>query len=306
MSAPGYASRCRGRARSWTGAERSPRVLAHARRSRSGAAQIVAAPESLRAARRRGASVDRLDEGSDDARLLLHPSDRSIDAATPAAAPLFTVHLGAGALTLPRYVAATRPLSRQLVVEFEPDLYAAVLAALPLPAPGRRAGDSSATLATSRTPRVHPVDGRAVHRRRPLGCRRHPPPRREQEFYDRVAARSAPGGVVAVNLLDGHPFTRDGRLRRCARCSNTSRSRSISIPTTRTARWGTSSCSRATARWRSRGTPGCWVRPHRTCSRATSSRTASDRIGASRDGCRRLRFTRSRRPALELASANGR
>jgi hypothetical protein len=27
-----------------------------------------------------------------------------------------------------------------------------------------------------------------------------------QEFYRRVAARSAAGGVVAVNLLDGHPF----------------------------------------------------------------------------------------------------
>jgi hypothetical protein len=58
---------------------------------------------------------------------------RALDAAAEAGAPLFTVHLGAGALTLARYVEATRPGSPQLVVEFEPALYAAVIAELARP-----------------------------------------------------------------------------------------------------------------------------------------------------------------------------
>ncbi len=58
---------------------------------------------------------------------------RAMDAAAEPGAPLFTVHLGAGALTLARYVEATRAGSPQLVVEFEPALYDAVIAALPLP-----------------------------------------------------------------------------------------------------------------------------------------------------------------------------
>ena len=37
--------------------------------------------------------------------------------------PLTAVHLGAGALTLPRYVEATRPGSRQQVIELEPALW---------------------------------------------------------------------------------------------------------------------------------------------------------------------------------------
>lgn len=131
---------------------------------------------------------------------------RAIDAAAPAGAPVFTVHLGAGALTLTRYVEATRPGSRQLVVEFEPDLYAAVLTALPLPAhadvraifgDARDVADSSeATDWTSAKFTVIDLWDAAVIRHRVAS----------REFYARVAARSAPGGVVAVNLLDGHPF----------------------------------------------------------------------------------------------------
>ncbi|MDG4765841.1 fused MFS/spermidine synthase [Solwaraspora sp. WMMD406] len=43
-----------------------------------------------------------------------------IDVAAPAGAPLDVLHLGGGALTLPRYVAATRPGSAQVVVERDP------------------------------------------------------------------------------------------------------------------------------------------------------------------------------------------
>ena len=157
---------------------------------------------------------------------------RAIDAAAEPGAPLFTVHLGAGALTLARYVEATRAGSPQLAVEFEPALYAAVIAALPLP-PGADLrvifGDARAvadadlpdgkrsSAPSSPSPALDAaasgstavdtdwVDARftvvdlwdaAVIRHRVAS----------QEFYRRVAARSAAGGIVAVNLLDGHPF----------------------------------------------------------------------------------------------------
>ncbi|MFI5823014.1 spermidine synthase [Streptomyces rishiriensis] len=47
--------------------------------------------------------------------------------------PLDVLHLGGGALTLPRYVAATRPGSRQDVVEFDRGLLDLVVEHLPLP-----------------------------------------------------------------------------------------------------------------------------------------------------------------------------
>ena len=157
---------------------------------------------------------------------------RAIDAATAPGEPLFTVHLGAGALTLARYVEATRAGSPQLVVEFEPALYAAVIAALPLPAgtdlrvifgdaravaDAEFPGEGRSSVPSSPSSALGPaatgatavdtdwVDARftvvdlwdaAVIRHRVAS----------QEFYRRVAARSAADGVVAVNLLDGHPF----------------------------------------------------------------------------------------------------
>lgn len=162
---------------------------------------------------------------------------RAIDAAAERGAPLFTVHLGAGALTLARYVEATRPGSPQLVVEFEPALYAAVVAALPLP-PGvdlRVVFGDARAVADADLPRTdHPDTDRSAVPEPPspgLGASsmggtavdtdwvdarftvvdlwdaaviRHRVA--SQEFYRRVAARSAAGAVVAVNLLDGHPF----------------------------------------------------------------------------------------------------
>src|SRR4051812_1723704 len=40
---------------------------------------------------------------------------RAVDSLAPAGEPLRCLHLGAGALTLPRYLAVTRPGSEQLV-----------------------------------------------------------------------------------------------------------------------------------------------------------------------------------------------
>ncbi|MFJ6573644.1 spermidine synthase [Streptomyces sp. NPDC091292] len=56
-----------------------------------------------------------------------------IDTAAEPALPLDVLHLGGGALTLPRYVAATRPGSRQDVVEADHGLIGLVATHLPLP-----------------------------------------------------------------------------------------------------------------------------------------------------------------------------
>ncbi len=69
-----------------------------------------------------------------------------LDACSPPGEPLRVVHVGGAAMTLPRYVAATRPRSPQVVLEPEVAMTEAVRAELPLPA---RSGI-----------KVRPVDGR--------------------------------------------------------------------------------------------------------------------------------------------------
>jgi spermidine synthase len=117
--------------------------------------------------------------------------------------PLTAVHLGAGALTLPRYVEATRPGSRQQVIELEPALWDLVRENLPLP--------RGATI------RVRIGDARAGLRRLPAGLRgtvdllvsdvysgaQTPAHLTTVEFYREAAALLAPDGVLLVNVSDG-------------------------------------------------------------------------------------------------------
>ena len=56
-----------------------------------------------------------------------------VDLAAPEGAPVRALHLGAGALTLARYIQATRPGSVQYAVELERELLDSVLKYLPLP-----------------------------------------------------------------------------------------------------------------------------------------------------------------------------
>ena len=62
-----------------------------------------------------------------------------LDVAAPAGEPLRVLHLGGGALTLPRYVTATRPGSSQLIAEADTELMDLVREHLPLnrPKPAR-------------------------------------------------------------------------------------------------------------------------------------------------------------------------
>lgn len=72
-----------------------------------------------------------------------------VDLLAPAGEPVNALHLGGGALTLPRYVAATRPRSRQAVIELDAGLVELVRRELPIEGPTRvrvRTGDARAEL----------------------------------------------------------------------------------------------------------------------------------------------------------------
>ncbi|AAT89770.1 spermine synthase [Leifsonia xyli subsp. xyli] len=120
--------------------------------------------------------------------------------------PITAVHLGAGALTLPRYVAATRPGSRQQVVELESRLVDLVRQELPLPRHAQI--------------RIRHGDARDVVGKLPAGLRgqvdllvidifngsRTPAHVTSVEFYRSAVSLLNPGGIVLVNVADGPPL----------------------------------------------------------------------------------------------------
>src|SRR5215470_14882468 len=57
----------------------------------------------------------------------------AVDAVRPRGKSIDALHLGAGALSLPRYIEATRPGSHQVVIERDAALYEFVRERLPLP-----------------------------------------------------------------------------------------------------------------------------------------------------------------------------
>jgi hypothetical protein len=117
--------------------------------------------------------------------------------------PITALHLGAGALTLPRYVEATRPGSRQQVIELEPALVDLVRAELPLPRGASirmRYGDAREVL--GRLPRgLHGVADLVVVDI--FGGDRIPAHVTSLEFYRKCGAFLAEQGVLLVNVADG-------------------------------------------------------------------------------------------------------
>lgn len=118
--------------------------------------------------------------------------------------PLRLLHVGGAGLTLPRYVATTRPRSPQIVLEPDSALTESVRSALPLP---RRSGI-----------KVRPVDGRSGL----TDVREHsvdavvldayaggavPRELLGVPFFEAVARVLAGAGVFLLNLSDGAPFT---------------------------------------------------------------------------------------------------
>lgn len=117
--------------------------------------------------------------------------------------PITALHLGAGALTIPRYVEATRPGSRQQVIELEPDLVEFVREQLPW---SRRASI-----------RVRHGDAREVLGRLPGGLRgtvdlivvdvfsgaQTPRHVTSVEFYRQAIALLSARGILVANVADG-------------------------------------------------------------------------------------------------------
>ncbi|MFJ8794072.1 spermidine synthase [Streptomyces sp. NPDC102462] len=126
-----------------------------------------------------------------------------VDLAGPPGKPLRAVHLGGGACTLARYVAATRPRSTQQVVERDARLVELVRRRLPL--------DPAARI------RMRSTDARAGLAKVPDGWAdlivtdvfsgaRTPAHLTSTEFLDEVRRALGPTGVYAANLTDGPPL----------------------------------------------------------------------------------------------------
>jgi spermidine synthase len=128
-----------------------------------------------------------------------------LDALAPARpGRLAVTHVGGGGCTLPRYVAATRPGSSQVVLEPDEALIALVRQRLPLPA---RSGI-----------RIRPVDGESGVRALPaagadvlvvdafLGGR-VPAAFTAPPFLGEAARVLRPGGVLLANIPDGPPLS---------------------------------------------------------------------------------------------------
>jgi spermidine synthase len=118
-------------------------------------------------------------------------------------APLDVLHLGGGALTLPRYVAATRPGSQQRVVEIDQPLTDLVRAHLPLPRGARirvRAADARDGLAATRTASMDVVVTDV------FAGARTPAHLTTLEFVSEARRVLRPGGVYLANVADGPPL----------------------------------------------------------------------------------------------------
>ncbi|MEU3476741.1 spermidine synthase [Streptomyces sp. NPDC033754] len=126
------------------------------------------------------------------------------DLAAPPNRPLQAVHLGGGAFTLARYVAATRPRSTQQIVELDGKLVQFVRRELPLDAGARirvRSTDARAGLAKVQDGWADLVIADV------FGGARTPAHLTSTEFLGEVRRVLRPGGFYAANLADGPPLT---------------------------------------------------------------------------------------------------
>jgi spermidine synthase len=128
----------------------------------------------------------------------------AIDLLAPARHPLRVLHLGGGALTLPRYVAATRPGSVQRVVEVDGPLVELVRRSLPWDPRVKvrvRVGDAREAVTGARD------GGYDVVVVDVFAGARTPAHLTSVEFVREVARVLAPGGRLIANVADGGPLT---------------------------------------------------------------------------------------------------
>lgn len=126
-----------------------------------------------------------------------------IDSLAPEGEPITAVHLGGGGLTLPRYVAATRPGSRQQVIELEQDLIDFVREYLPLQKDASiriRYGDAREVLGKLPSGLLGSVDLVVIDI---YSGARTPAHVTTLEFFTEVARLLSPTGVIVINAADG-------------------------------------------------------------------------------------------------------
>ena len=111
--------------------------------------------------------------------------------------PVTALHLGGGACTLPRYVAATRPGSRQIVVELDAALVELVRSQLGTDGFKLKVGEARA-VATTLAPGGSDLVVADVFRGATL-----PMHLTTAEWAQTARGLLAPGGVYAVNVADG-------------------------------------------------------------------------------------------------------
>ncbi|MEV4641517.1 fused MFS/spermidine synthase [Actinoplanes sp. NPDC049548] len=127
----------------------------------------------------------------------------AIDLVAPPGTPLRVLHLGGGALTLPRYVAATRPGSPQRVVEIDGPLVDLVRTALPWDPKAKlrvRVGDAREAVTGMRD------GGYDVAIVDVFAGSRTPAHLASVEFVREVARVLGPGGRLIANVADGPPL----------------------------------------------------------------------------------------------------
>jgi spermidine synthase len=130
-----------------------------------------------------------------------------IDAAFHTGQSITALHLGAGALTIPRYIEATRPGSRQQVIEIERDLIDFVREHCPLPRGASircRYGDAREVLVSLPKGLLGQVDLVVVDVFRGA---RTPAHVTSVEFYSAIKALLSTGGIVVANVADGPPMS---------------------------------------------------------------------------------------------------
>jgi spermidine synthase len=126
-----------------------------------------------------------------------------LDLAAEPGTPLDVVHLGGGALTLPRYVSVTRPGSRQRVVEIDQQLTDLVREHLPLPRGARirvRADDARVGLVALRDGSTDVVVTDV------FSGARTPAHLTSTEFAAEAHRALRPGGLHVANVADGPPL----------------------------------------------------------------------------------------------------
>lgn len=127
-----------------------------------------------------------------------------IDLATPEGTGLDILHLGGGGLSLPRYIATTRPRSRQRVVEIDPGLIELIREHLPLERTAQlkiTTGDAREVITRTKPGSLDMVVSDVY------AGTRVPAHLTSIEYVNAAARVLRPDGLYLANITDGQPLS---------------------------------------------------------------------------------------------------